>query len=196
MYKMESKIINDFNPVYISKIKKGWRWLLAMGISFIIIGGISIFKFLTTTIVSLYILGFVIMFSGIGYAIYSFKFWKYNWAKFSQYLILGIIYIVASFVIIQDPLRSAFPITIFIAVFYMVVGVWRTISSFRFRLPRAFLEFLGGIIALIFGILIWLEWPSSSLWVIGLFVGIDIILTGIYFTALSLFAKKLITSGL
>jgi len=36
----------------------------------------------------------------------------------------------------------------------------------------------GGAINLILGILIWQQWPEAALWVIGLFVGIDLIFTG------------------
>jgi uncharacterized membrane protein HdeD (DUF308 family) len=35
-----------------------------------------------------------------------------------------------------------------------------------------------GIITLILGLMVWRQWPSSSLWVIGTLVGIGMILTG------------------
>ena len=37
---------------------------------------------------------------------------------------------------------------------------------------------LNGIITLVLGILIWQEWPQAAYWVIGLFVGIDMLLDG------------------
>lgn len=191
MEEMKSKIVNELNEIYLGKLRKSWVWLMTIGIFFLIIGSIAIMKSLTTTIISLYILGFVFLLIGIGYSIYSFKFLWNNWAKFFQYMLLGIVYLVASVIIIRDPISSAFPLTIFIAIFYMFVGLWRTITAFQFKPPRAILELLGGVLALLFGILVWLQWPSASLWVIGLFVGIDIFLLGVYFTALSMYAKKL-----
>ena len=192
---IKTKIIDEFTSIYMNKIKKSWRLLLAIGIFFIVVGSISIFKSLITTIVSIYILGFVLLFSGIGYTIYSFRFWKDNWPKFYQYFILSIVYLAAGIILIQDPIRSSFPLTIFIAIFYMFVGLWRCLTAFQSKMPKSMLELLGGILAFIFGFLIWMKWPTSSLWVIGLFVGIDILLTGIYFVTLSLFARKLILAG-
>jgi uncharacterized membrane protein HdeD (DUF308 family) len=36
----------------------------------------------------------------------------------------------------------------------------------------------NGIVTLILGVLIWREWPESALWVIGMFVGIDMLFAG------------------
>ena len=38
--------------------------------------------------------------------------------------------------------------------------------------------FLNGVIDAMLGVMIWREWPSTGLWVIGLFVGIDMLLSG------------------
>ena len=37
---------------------------------------------------------------------------------------------------------------------------------------------LNGVISLALGIMIWRQWPESSLWVIGIFVGIDMLFNG------------------
>jgi uncharacterized membrane protein HdeD (DUF308 family) len=50
---------------------------------------------------------------------------------------------------------------------------------------------ISGAITLLLGILIWAQWPYSGLWVIGTFIGIDMILTGITWVQLSLIAKNL-----
>ena len=49
----------------------------------------------------------------------------------------------------------------------------------------------GGVINLILGILIWQQWPEAAFWVIGLFVGIDLIFTGWTWVILSLAIKNL-----
>jgi uncharacterized membrane protein HdeD (DUF308 family) len=50
---------------------------------------------------------------------------------------------------------------------------------------------LHGVINLLLGVLIWRQWPLSGLWVIGLFVGIDMIFNGWSLVMLSLAAKNL-----
>lgn len=50
-----------------------------------------------------------------------------------------------------------------------------------------------GIVNLLLGIAIWRQWPVAGLWVIGLFVGIDMIFNGWSLVMLALAAKKLPT---
>jgi hypothetical protein len=38
---------------------------------------------------------------------------------------------------------------------------------------------LGGVITLLLGILVWLHWPMAALWIIGLFIGINLLITGV-----------------
>jgi uncharacterized membrane protein HdeD (DUF308 family) len=47
---------------------------------------------------------------------------------------------------------------------------------------------------LLLGIAVWRQWPLSGLWVIGLFVGIDMLLNGWSLVMLGLAAKNLPTS--
>jgi len=49
----------------------------------------------------------------------------------------------------------------------------------------------NGIISLILGIMIWRQWPYSGLWVIGLFVGIEMLLNGWSLVMLSLTGRRL-----
>ena len=50
---------------------------------------------------------------------------------------------------------------------------------------------LSGVLSLLLGILIWKQWPEASLWVIGLFVGIEVLFTGWTWVMLSLLLKRL-----
>ena len=60
-----------------------------------------------------------------------------------------------------------------------------------YRFPHWGWTLVGGIINLVLGIMIWQQWPVSGLWVIGLFVGIDLIFTGWTWVMLALSVKKL-----
>jgi uncharacterized membrane protein HdeD (DUF308 family) len=50
---------------------------------------------------------------------------------------------------------------------------------------------MDGIVTLILGLLVWRQWPSSSLWVIGTLVGISMIFTGTTRLMISLAARRL-----
>ncbi len=72
----------------------------------------------------------------------------------------------------------------------MVGGLFRTIRSLAFRFPHWGWMLVGGAINLLLGILIWQQWSEAVLWVIGLFVGIDLIFTGWTWVMLSLPLKN------
>ena len=52
----------------------------------------------------------------------------------------------------------------------------------------------SGVIDVVLGMLILLEWPESALWVIGLFVGINLLFRGMNWIALGLALRVLPTA--
>jgi uncharacterized membrane protein HdeD (DUF308 family) len=55
--------------------------------------------------------------------------------------------------------------------------------------------FLGGVITVLLGLLIVLGWPASSFWVIGLFIGVDLLMDGVSWVALGLAARGMRTAA-
>lgn len=73
----------------------------------------------------------------------------------------------------------------------MVGGLFRIIGSLAYRFPHWGWVLVGGVINLVLGIMIWQQWPEAAFWVIGLFVGIDLIFTGWTWVMLALGIKNL-----
>ena len=61
------------------------------------------------------------------------------------------------------------------ACFLMVGGIFKIVAAVSYRFAAWGWPLVSGIIDVILGVLIWQEWPDSALWVIGLFVGINLI---------------------
>ena len=51
---------------------------------------------------------------------------------------------------------------------------------------------LNGVVTLLVGGLIWVHWPSSSIWAIGTLVGVNLLMTGITRLMFGLAARRLI----
>jgi uncharacterized membrane protein HdeD (DUF308 family) len=49
---------------------------------------------------------------------------------------------------------------------------------------------VDGIVTLLLGLMIYLQWPSSSAWAIGTFVGVSMIISGVTRVMLSLAVRK------
>ena len=54
---------------------------------------------------------------------------------------------------------------------------------------------VDGIVTLLLGGLIYIHWPSSSMWAIGTLVGVSMIISGVTRVMLSLTVRKLTTGG-
>ena len=87
---------------------------------------------------------------------------------------------------IADAAAGAAVITLILASYFLVSGLFRlgfAISHPRLGHRGALL--LSGVVTLLLGVLITIHWPSSALWVIGTFVGIDLIFYGLSLISLA-----------
>ena len=88
--------------------------------------------------------------------------------------------------IVTRPLLGAEVVTAVMAVFFLISGLFQFIGSLWVALPGWGWQALDGIIAFVLGLLVLAQWPASGLWVIGLFLGIDLIFYGAAWIALAL----------
>ena len=93
---------------------------------------------------------------------------------------------------LMHPLLGVLSLTLVLAVFLLFEGILELAFYFRIRRIRhAGWILFDGIVTLILGILIWAQWPSSSVWVIGTLVGISLIFSGISRFMLSLAVRDI-----
>lgn len=98
--------------------------------------------------------------------------WLWGLAGGLLSLILGIIFLMN-----QGPALVA--VTLFITIYLYVSAVARLVLSFRQVGAARGMGIFSGLITLLLAILITAGWPEVVGWVLGLFVGIDILFTGI-----------------
>lgn len=171
----------------IPQIQKYWGWFLAMGVLLILLGALAVGYAGWATEFTVIFFGFLLVLAGalqITSSYYSTK-----WTGFPLSLLLGLLYIIAGGFCIFKPLQSAESITLLIAAVLLVGGSFRLIASLYHRFDYWGWTVFSGLISIILGVLILAEWPASSFWVIGLFVGIDLILIGWSWVLLSLAAR-------
>jgi uncharacterized membrane protein HdeD (DUF308 family) len=169
-------------------LSRNWGWLLALGILMIILGVFAIGAPVVATIAVQVVLGWLLVIGGIAEAIHAFM--AQNWRGFLFELLSGILYIVVGGLLLFNPLLGAAALTLLLAVFLVVEGIFKIIMALRVRDHRGWGWLLAsGILSLILGAMIWAQWPYSGLWVIGLFVGIQLLFTGWSMVMLALAAR-------
>ena len=88
--------------------------------------------------------------------------------------------------LVTRPVISAEALTIFMSLFFLIGGLFQLIAPIAVAQPGWGWQAADGIVTIILGALIIAEWPVSRLWVIGLFVGIDLIFYGCAWIAFAL----------
>lgn len=171
----------------IPNIHKYWGWFLFIGILLIALGALAIGHANWATEFTVVFLGFLLTVAGVFQVLNGF--YTFKWAGFSLSLLLGLFYIIAGAFCIFKPIQSASGISLLIAALLIVGGLFRTISALNYRFDKWGWVVFNGLVAVFLGFLILAEWPASAVWVIGLFVGIDLVLMGCYWVKLSLAAR-------
>ena len=160
----------------IEEVRKHSTWFLVMGVALIVIGCIAMASAVVATILSMLFLGWLLIIGGLFEVIHGFA--RRRWSGFFINLLGGILYAVAGFIILLDPGLAAITLTLLIAMLFLAAGIFRLVIAFSTPLHhRGWLVF-NGALSIVLGLSIWASWPLSGLWVIGFFVGIDMIFDG------------------
>ena len=133
-----------------------------------------------TTVVSVLFLGFTLLIGGIAQFFYGF--FSGSWSKFFLSLLGGSVAAVAGALLITSPALSAATLTLIIGVFLLIGGLYRIVSSVAVRYSQWGWYFTGGVISLLLGVSLLVGWPYAGLWFIGLYIGIELFVTGFMLT--------------
>jgi uncharacterized membrane protein HdeD (DUF308 family) len=171
------------------ELRRGWGWFLALGIVLIVLGTIALTYSWLATAVAVVVLGWMLIFGGVLQAAHAF--WRRKWSGFVVDLLVGLLYAVVGALIITHPVTSAVELTLIMAVLFLIAGVFRIIAAVAMPFHhRGWLMFNGVITAALGGMII-AQWPESGFWVIGLFIGIDMIFNGWSLVMLAMTARRL-----
>lgn len=158
-------------------VRVQWKWLLALGVLLLLVGIFAVVDSTAATLFSMLYIGWALVIAGIFFAIQAFRLRAHDHHLF-LHLFNAVLALVIGVLMVSHPLAAAATFTLLLAAYFVVTGIFRIVAGLRGRTPARGWGLLNGIITLILGILVWSQWPVSGLWLIGLFVGIDLIVIG------------------
>jgi len=171
-------------------VRRHTGWFIALGVALIVLGAIGVAAVVATTLVSVIIFGWLLLVAGIVQIFHAFR--VRPWTGLLLQLLVGILNIVVGILIISNPHSSALALTLLLALFFIVDGVFRIVMAVPEHFPGRAWAIFSGIINVLLGVLIWVHWPTSAFWVIGLFIAVDLLLTGWWFVALGIAGRRVI----
>lgn len=164
-----------------------WKWFLALGIFLIMLGGLAVGSSLSVRFFSMVLLGWLLVMAailvGILYVAVGFKV-QMGRAFPASSLVVG-------FMLVAHPGTGNLTVTLLIAIFFLISGAFRIISSVSMRFPQWGWVVLNGLVTSVLGILVLCRWPASEFRIVGLFIGVDFILSGWSWVMLSAAAHRL-----
>jgi uncharacterized membrane protein HdeD (DUF308 family) len=171
---------------------KSWGLFLALGLTEVVLGLAAITSsvvayFITFTVVVVF--GALVLIGGIVHLVNAFA--ARGWRGFFPHLMAAILYLVVGILMIEHPFEAAAGVTLMLAAAFLVGGLVRIIVAVTERFSGWGWVLANGLIGMLLGLSIWKHWPDASEWIIGLFVGIDLIFAGWSWVMLAWMARRL-----
>ena len=106
-------------------------------------------------------------------------------------MLVGLAYLFFAVYLIMHPALGVASLTLVLASLFLVEGVLNIALFFQVRsIQGSAWLLIDGIITLLLGLMIYMQWPSSSAWAIGTLVGVSMIISGVTRVMLSLAVRK------
>jgi uncharacterized membrane protein HdeD (DUF308 family) len=141
------------------------------------------------------VLGWIALISGVVMIVQSFvsKPVRGFWLN----LVIGILYVIAGIYILSNVLLSVAALTFALGILFIVEGIYTIIMGFTNRAGHrmSWLVVLNGVITLILGIMVLNQFPFSAIWLIGLYVGISLVFSGVSLLAAALAVRKTVANN-
>lgn len=172
----------------VATVRDKWGWFLALGVLLLILGFLALANLLVATVASVFYIGMMMLVGGIAYLVHAFQ--VKGWDHILFWAASGILYTIAGLLAFWNPALTAAIVTFFIAMALIVAGIFRLWIGLKMRPMRGSGWFIfGGVITGLAGLVIAFGWPVNSLWILGLFLAIDLTIQGWALIALALAAK-------
>jgi uncharacterized membrane protein HdeD (DUF308 family) len=158
-------------------LRAKWGWIVALGVVYVVAGFVALGSVVMATVASVLVVGVMMIVAGVAELISAFQI--KTWGKFLIWALLGLLYIVAGFVTFENPLFAAVLLTLMLGASLVASGVVRIFLAFNMKRESPWIWVaLSGVITLLLGLLILARWPINSIYILGLFLGIDLIMAG------------------
>jgi uncharacterized membrane protein HdeD (DUF308 family) len=171
-------------------IKKASGSYIGIAGLFILLGLMAIIEPGVAGLAITILVGWLLIFGGVAHLVAAFS--GGGAARVIWQVLIGVVYIVGGFYFLAHPLLALGTMTLLLGVIFLTEAVFELISYFRLRGEGGSGWLLvNALITLLLGGLIWFHWPSSSVWAIGILVGVNLLMTGISRLMFGISARQL-----
>jgi uncharacterized membrane protein HdeD (DUF308 family) len=170
-------------------VRHASTWSILCGVALIVLGMLAIGSPAMAAVAVNAVLAWLIVLAGavhLSLAFYAHKAGSVLWK-----LLVGLAYMFFGVYLIAHPALGVVSLTLVLALLFLVEGIFDIALFFQMRpIGGSSWILVDGIITLLLGVMIYMQWPSSSNWAIGTLVGVSLIISGVTRLMLSLAVRK------
>ena len=169
-------------------LRAKWGWIFTLGVISVVAGILALGSVVVATEAAVMIVGVMMLAAGFAEIVAAFG--VRNWRHFLFWMLLGVFYSLAGFVAWRIPSkapRSHADVGILLA----LIGLLRIYLSTLMQHGTPWAVAFSGVLSFRVGLMIIGGWPSSSFFVLGLLLGMDLIYFGTTWAAVGLALKHL-----
>lgn len=152
-----------------------WARIL-LGIVLIVAGLLILGDVAVANLISAMFIGAVALAAGAFEIIHAC--WTKQWGRLVGRLALGVLYVGVGIVLLNQPASGAFILTYVLGLLLLLSGLLRIFVSYNHWQDAGWIMLLSGAFGLLAGLAILTDFPKTTLWVLGLLLGIDLMSHG------------------
>lgn len=170
-------------------VRRVSNWSILWGVSLICLGMLSLAMPLFAAVAINGLIAWLIVLAGIVHLVVAFH--SREAGSVIWRLLVGLAYICFGGYLFARPAVGVVTLTLLLASLFLVEGIFNIVLYFRTRATLRSSWFLvDGIVTLLLGAMIYMQWPSSAAWAIGTLVGVSLIFSGVARVMVSLTVRK------
>jgi uncharacterized membrane protein HdeD (DUF308 family) len=173
----------------VEMVRKASTASVLWGVLLIVFGVVAVGSpFLAAVAVSV-LVGWLIVLAGIVHLMLAFR--AHGAGSRTWKLLVGIAYVCFGGYLLLHPVLGVASLTLVLASLFVIEGILNIVLFVKMRpVQGSTWVLIDGIVTLLLGLMIYLQWPSSSAWAIGTLVGISMIFSGVARVMMSLAIRK------
>jgi uncharacterized membrane protein HdeD (DUF308 family) len=187
---MEEAHMTTLVQTWPQEAKKNAGWLMFLGIVEIVAGVLSVMGPLVAGLTVAVVVGWMLVVGGFTRVVGAFKADSFGGGTLT--FLWGLLYVVAGFYFVTQPGIGLASLTLLVTMVLFAEGLVRAVLAFQMRpAPRWGWMLAGGVLSVLFAVMLWRQLPASSLWFVGTLVGFSLITNGFTTTGVASAARKI-----
>jgi uncharacterized membrane protein HdeD (DUF308 family) len=182
------------NNSSVAVVRGGSTVSILWGVLLIILGMVAIGSPMLAAVAVNVVVAWLIVLAGVVHLVLAFH--AHGAGSVVWKLLVGVAYLCFGGYLLLHPVLGVASLTLALAALFVIEGVLNLVLFSKMRpLRGSSWVLVDGIITILLGLLIYMQWPSSSVWAIGTLVGISLIFSGVARIGISLAVRRATTTG-